>query len=89
MTKVEDMAAAKDLSHLIGVLPHLEYEINRMNVALDNRIFTLLEHSELTPELALQAWMEKNANRKLLSRFNQRIQIGQSSGERVKNILNG
>lgn len=77
-----EMIQIKEAAKLSGFLPDLQTYVDKMERALDNRIFTALDDKTLTPEQALYAWMEKKTYRQLLKRVEQQVKIGVTVGER-------
>ena len=81
------ISEVRNVSFLVELMPFLESEIGELIKALENKTFSALNKGELTPQDAINAWAEKNSYVKLLSKFKQRVRIGQSVGETVKNTL--
>mgnify|MGYP001613944545 CR=1 FL=1 len=77
-----ELVQIKEAAKLVGFLPDLQAYVDKMERALDNRIFTALDDKTLTPEQALYAWMEKKTYRQLLKRVEQQVKIGVTVGER-------
>lgn len=67
---------------LAGLLPYLEAEVDRMDRALENRVYDLINKGALTPEAAFMAWLEKKTLRAFVTRLRQKVNMGQSVGER-------
>lgn len=65
------------------ILPYLEVEIEKMEKAVENRIYAAIYTGKITPEMALTAWIEKRDLHGLLLRFKQKVLIGQGVGERL------
>ena len=86
---VEDLSAIREGAALSGVLPYLEEALNSMEDQLEGRVFASLNEGTLTPELALYAWMEKQSYRRLMRRFNQKVQIGLSVSQENQEELDG
>lgn len=82
-----DIAVAQDGARLAGFLPYLKAEVDGMEHALDNRIFQLIKDKALTPEVALQAWLEKLSYHRLYHRFETRVKVGLAVGERSASDL--
>lgn len=61
-----------------AVLPHIEQEIDRMARALDNRMMAAIAAGKLTPEMAVEGWMERAACAKLLKNFQSIVRLGQN-----------
>lgn len=86
--RTEDAALVADQAFIVNALPYLKAEADKQIRELENRTFTALDKGELTPELALYAWMEIRAVRKTLSRFETRARIGASVGAKLDNLGN-
>lgn len=65
----EQHIKARHQAVIENALPVLEFEINRMTTAVEQRAYTAIADSKLTPELAQQLWAEHHAYRILLRRF--------------------
>lgn len=52
-----------------NALPVLEFEIGRMRTAVEQRAYSAIADSKLTPELAQQLWAEHHAYSLLMRRF--------------------
>lgn len=85
--KSEDLSAIRQGAELANMLPVIEAETARQEKALENRVLMELSKGTLTPEAALQAWMEKAAIRRLLSSFQSKVRIGQTIGEANAKLL--
>lgn len=88
MLTMEETDALGQVAQLAGFLPYLEEAIDTMDAALEARVFGLLDKGELTPQLALFAWQEKKILRLLLRRFNTKVKVATSIGERLAPELN-
>jgi hypothetical protein len=91
MTKLamEDFGRITEGAKLAGFLPYLEEEIYKMEQLLEDQVFKKLAAKALTPEMALEAWIEKVAYRRLLKRFNQTVRMGTSIAEQHQEDLSG
>lgn len=69
-------------ARLAGVLPYLTETLDKMEQALDNKLYSLLNKNELTPEVALYAWQEKHVLHKLRKSFNTKVRLGEAVAER-------
>lgn len=79
---VLDAGTISEGAHLSGLLPYLEEYIGKLERTLDFQTMQRLDAGELTPDLALIAWQEKRALRKVLSHFKQTIRIGLTVADR-------
>lgn len=79
----EQLGQAVDGAKLQALLPYLEYEIGKLEAALDSRTAQLISQNKLTPEVSQQVLYEKHAYRRILSRFRQHIALGNSIGESI------
>ena len=77
----------RNVSFLTELMPFLEVEIAGLVKALENKTFSALNKGELTPQDALNAWAEKNSYVKLLTKFKQRVNIGQDLGGKLQTTL--
>ena len=84
---VEELSQIQTGARLSGALPYLKAEVDRMQEAIENRVFSQLSAGVLTPEAALLAWQEKIALRSMLRRIEQRVSVGVSAGERAAPAL--
>ena len=60
-----------------GVLPYVEDNIAAMARALDNRMLSAITNGTMTPELALEGWMERAAYSKTLKHFQTVVRMGE------------
>ena len=81
------LASIRNVSFLKEILPMLQAQVDEMVRALENRVFTDLNRGELTPEKALEAWIEKLSYRKLIGKLEQKLKIGQFEGEKYAKEL--
>ena len=85
----KDLGIIREGAHLQSVLPYIQATIAKLEAMLDTRMYALLVANQLTPEVALQAWMQKHAYHQILRRFEQAVNIGVSVGERNVQELSG
>jgi len=85
--KLGELEQAKSLAILDNIRPYLEADIKKLIEALENRTYMELEQGKLTPERALNAWIEKNTYRKLLSRYSQRMEVARQAATGVAKML--
>ena len=78
--KPNDLASIRDVSVIGNFLPYIEREIEALTTAIDNKAYVAVAEGTLTPEKAVNYWIEKAAFRKLLQKFNLRVRVGQSVG---------
>lgn len=76
MTEAEMRRLSRDGAVIAGVLPYLEDVIAKMARALDNRMIAAIAGGTMTPELALEGWMERAAYSKILKHFQTIVLIG-------------
>lgn len=62
-------------SHLIGVMPDLEAEIENMKAKIEAQAMLKLRDGTLSPEIALQFWTEVQAANTLLRTLKTRISL--------------
>ena len=60
-----------------GVLPYVEDNIVTMARALDNRMLSAIANGRMTPEMALEGWMERAAYVKILKHFQTVVRMGE------------
>lgn len=84
-----EMSKVRDGARFAGFLPYLQVEIDKMVLALEGRVLAHVGEGTLTAELAVHAWMELNAYRRLMKRFEQKVKIGQTAGQALAPVLNG
>ena len=85
---MEETDALGEVAQLAGFLPYLEQALDKMDAALERKVFRLLDTGELTPQLAVYAWQEKLMLRRLLRTFDQKVKIATAIGERVAPEIN-
>lgn len=68
-----------------GVLPYVEDNIATMARALDNRMLSAITNGTMTPEMALEGWMERAAYMKMLKHFQTVVRMGEDpTGQGLK-----
>lgn len=85
--KPEDMLDIRNVALLAEIIPIVTAEVMQMTRALENRMANAITNKEMTPDMAVQAWYEKYAYRKLLTSLNQKVRLGQSKGAAVADGL--
>jgi phage shock protein A len=83
----DGIESVRNVAFLRELMPYLEAELAKMDKALENKTFSAMNKGELTPQLALEAWIEKNSYAKLLGKLSQQVRIGQSIGEKHRTTL--
>ena len=68
-------------------MPQIREDIDQMNRAVKNRIFTKIRDLSLTPEVAYAAWLELYSNEKLLKNMETRVRVGESTGEEIAPLM--
>lgn len=84
----EEMAKISEGARLAGFLPYIEQEVAKMERMVENKAYLHIMKGTLTPEMALNYWLEKKAYHSLLTRFEQKVKIGQLAGNRLGVELN-
>lgn len=84
-----EMSKVRDGARFAGFLPYLAAEVDKMVGTLESRMLDHIRDGSLTPDLAIQGWMELNAYRRLMKRFDQKVKIGQTAGQALAPVLNG
>lgn len=77
----------RNVAFLREVMPVLDAKVEEMVKALENRVYMDLQQGILTPERALEAWIEKLSYRKLISKLDQSLKMGQYQGEKLASEL--
>lgn len=85
--KVEDLAAIRQGAKMQEMLPYVQDVVSKQERAIDNRVLMRYEAGELTPQAALEAWVEKIALRKVLRAFDFTIKMGQGAGVQAQSAL--
>lgn len=70
-------------ARLAGILPDLEFEINKFALEVENRVFAAIQTGEFNAQMAESAWMEMYAFKRLLRRFKTHVTMGVSTGEKI------
>ena len=68
-----------------GVIPYMEDNLATMARALDNRMLAAITNGTMTPEMALEGWMERAAYAKILKHFQTVVRMGEDP---TGNVLN-
>lgn len=77
----ETLAALSDGARLAGALPYVRAELEALERAVENRVYSALERGELSAEAANAAWIEKASLRRLLKRLEAKVRMGTAAGE--------
>ena len=85
--KPEDWAAVVDGAHLSSAMPYIEVEFEQLEKALITKVLQQVSKQELSPENALQAWLELAATRRVIKRLTTAVKIGTSIGEKISGEL--
>ncbi len=83
----QQLGSVRDGLLIAGFLPYLQQEVAKMCQGVETRMSDAQAKAELTPELALNGWLEVFAARRLLRRFESMVKVGQSQGQRVAPAL--
>jgi len=84
---MDKLSNVREVAFLAEVKPYLDKEIEALERALDNRTYQALDRGELTPQRALEAWIEKVSYHRISRKIQQQITMGQAAGERAKSVL--
>lgn len=69
-------------ARLINFLPYLEEEINKMIAVVDGKVNQHIRQGTLTPELALNFWLERDSYTTLFKRFKTKAAIAAGQGDK-------
>lgn len=84
-----DLAAVGEAGIIAQALPYLMAELDRMEKTLETRVAMRVDSDEgLSPDFAVEAWMEKMAYRRLRNSLTKRVQLGRVAGERLEPYMN-
>lgn len=86
-TEVIDLGKAQDGARIAGALPYIKDEVEGLERRLITQTLTSLQKRELTPEAALQSWIELAAYRALIKRMTMKTMVGVTASERQAQIL--
>lgn len=87
MTEAQDLAAVIDGARLANSLPYISAELDKAMAVVVTRVENDYNNGRLTPELAMATWVELISYRRLLRRFQQKVQVGIASGQRQAAVL--
>jgi len=79
----KEVAAVRDVARLGTALPYMTDQLDRMERGLDTKTLVALAHGELSPEKALEAWIEKSIISRMRKGLTTAIRVGTTIGERV------
>lgn len=68
-------------ARIATVMPEVREEVGRQLQGVINKALSAIQRGELTPDKAMQFWLEYSATRGLLTRFEQRVNITESAAE--------
>lgn len=84
----ETLSRIKNMTIIQSALPYLSEELDAQSHSIDVRAYTEIEHHTLTPELAYQYWLEKHSIKRIKSRLNQKVKLGQTAGLELEGATN-
>lgn len=87
MASMEELDQLGSMTELQGFLPYLQDAIDKMDRMLERKVFNLLDQGKLTEQLAVYAWQEKLILSRLVDRFNTKVRVATSIGERYSQDL--
>lgn len=64
-----ELAEIRQAAHIAGYIPEIEVEIHSMQKTLTTKAFEMLAKGKLTPDEALNLWMEMFAYHRVGQRF--------------------
>lgn len=79
----KELQKVREGSELAALLPYLEAIVAEMERAIDNKMKSAQVAGDLTPAKAQEAWIEKLALKKILTKVAQKVNMGVSAGERA------
>lgn len=90
MTDLEmlDISVIQQGARFINILPEIENFLNSMEDALERKVYAALDKGELTPQAALNAWIEKRTMQQLYTKFAQRVKMAQTMGTQYQDTMN-
>jgi len=71
----EELGDILGAARLLGVLPYVKVELERMEEQVISRVFSAMDAGALSPDVALNAWMELRAYRRLFKRLDTRAKL--------------
>jgi hypothetical protein len=71
--QLSDEELSAESIRLSAILPELENRIDKLNLALDNKVFGLISEGALTSELALAFWYERFARTNVVRSMKTRV----------------
>lgn len=83
----EELGQALDGAYLTNAMPYIEEQLAKMIRAVDQRAYRAIAQNELTPEMALNLWLERNAYNSLAVRLGQKVRLAQNLSEKVEHAL--
>jgi hypothetical protein len=85
ISEAEIRRLSRNGAAMSGMLPYLEDNLAALARALDNRMMSAINAGTMTPELALEGWMERAAYAKLLKHFQSVVRMGENpTGQPLK-----
>lgn len=85
--KVDDIAVVRNGAEMQNIKPYMDVEISSMQKAVVSFVLASVNNGTLTPEVALSKWIEYISYTKLQQRIDQRIRMGQTISDQVKQEL--
>lgn len=82
--QISEEELSQESARLSAILPELEYRVNRLNDALDNRVFGMISEGKLTPEMALAFWYERASRAGLVKGLKTRAAVNGQAGKELK-----
>lgn len=85
----DDLASLADLAKLAGFMPYLASQIASLEKRLEARVFKAIQDGTLTPETALNLWIEKKNYHDLLKGFQTKVKLGIAASDRISDPTKG
>jgi hypothetical protein len=70
-----ELAEIRQAAHIAGYIPEIEVEIHSMQKTLTTKAFEMLAKGKLTPDEALNLWMEMYAYHRVGQRFREKAKL--------------
>lgn len=83
-----DLLAIKAGAEIMEAMPYVQTEIEGMIKTVQTRAYTAIRKGTMTPDVAIDLWMEANAYDQLLKKLTTRVTVAHSMADKHQQTIN-